>query len=81
MSRRYLLLADRVRDHVDARHLTHAEVAERIGVARAYWSQLLNRRRGLSPAVRRRILGCDLFTGVPESDLWERVDAPTTAAA
>lgn len=73
MPRRYLLLADRIRDHVDARHLTHAEVAERVGVARAYWSQLLNRRRGLSPAVRRRILGCDLFTGVPETELWERV--------
>lgn len=73
MARRFLLHADRVRDHIDAHHLTHAEVAERIGVARSYWSQLLNRKRALSPVIRRRILGCDLFAGVPESELWERV--------
>ena len=73
MARRYFLLSSRVRDIVDEHHITHATVARRLGVSRAYWSQLLNRRRGLSPAVRRRILGCDLFTGVPETELWERV--------
>ncbi len=73
MPRRFLLLADRVRDHIDARHLTHAEVAERVGVARSYWSQLLNRKRALSPSIRRRILACELFVGVPETELWERV--------
>jgi transcriptional regulator with XRE-family HTH domain len=73
MPRRFLLLADRVRDHVDARHLTHAEVAERVGVARSYWSQLVNRKRALSPSIRRRILACELFAGVPENELWERI--------
>ena len=73
MPRRFLLLADRVRDHVDGRHLTHAAVAERVGVARSYWWQLLNRKRALSPSIRRRLLACDLFAGVPENELWERI--------
>ena len=81
MARRFLFLADRVRDHVDAHHLTQAEVAERVGLARSYWSQLVNRKRALSPSIRRRILACDLFAGVPESELWERVALPALDAA
>ncbi|MDP2311268.1 MAG: helix-turn-helix transcriptional regulator [Pseudomonadota bacterium] len=81
MPRRFLLRADHVRDLVDARHLTHAQVAERIGLARSYWSQLINRKRGLSPSIRRRILACDLFFGVPETELWERVALAAPEAA
>lgn len=73
MPRRFLLHADRVRDLVDDRHLTHAQVAERLGVARSYWSQLINRKRGLSPSLRTRILASGLFDGVAEHELWERV--------
>lgn len=73
MRRRFFLHADRVRDLADQHHLAQSEVADRIGVGRAYWSQLVNRRRALSPAIRRRILACPLFGGVPESQLWERV--------
>lgn len=73
MPRRFFLHADRVRDLADQHHLAQSEVADRIGVGRAYWSQLVNRRRALSPAIRRRILACPLFGGVPESQLWERV--------
>lgn len=81
MPRRFFLHADRVRDHVDARHLTHADVAERLGIARSYWSQLVNRKRALSPTVRRTILACDLFAGVPENELWERVVLTSSEAA
>lgn len=81
MPRRFFLRADHVRDLVDAHHLTQADVAERIGLARYYWSQLVNRKRGLSPSVRRRILACDLFAGVPQTELWERVDLAAPEAA
>ena len=73
MPRRFFLHADSVRDPIDAHHLTHADVAGRLGIARSYWSQLVNRKRALSPAIRRTILACDLFAGVPENELWERV--------
>lgn len=81
MPRRFLLHASRVRDLADRHHLAQSEIAEKLGIGRAYWSQLLNGRRALSPSIRRRILACDLFVGVPESELWERVDAPAPAAA
>ena len=73
MTRRFLLHADRVRDLADLHHLSQSEVADHIGIGRAYWSQLVNRRRALSPAVRRRMLASELFVGVPEAELWERV--------
>jgi ribosomal protein S13 len=56
-------------------------IADKLGIARAYWSQLVNRRRALSPSIRRRILACDLFASVPESELWERVAIPASEAA
>lgn len=81
MTRRFLLHADRVRDLADLHHLSQSEVADHIGIARPYWSQLVNRRRALSPGVRRRILASELFAGVPETELWERVAlAPPEAA-
>ncbi len=81
MARRFLLHASRVRDLADRHHLAQSEIAEKLGIARAYWSQLVNRRRALSPSIRRRILACDLFAGVPESELWERVAIPASEAA
>ncbi len=81
MARRFLLHASRIRDLADRHHLAQSEIAEKLGIARAYWSQLVNRRRALSPSIRRRILACDLFAGVPESELWERVAIPASEAA
>lgn len=81
MARRFLLHASRIRDLADRHHLAQSEIAEKLGIARAYWSQLVNRRRALSPPIRRRILACDLFAGVPESELWERVAIPASEAA
>lgn len=81
MARRYFLLSSRVRDIVDEHHITHATVARRLGVSRAYWSQLLNGRRSLSPSTRRLILDCEIFANVAESELWERVTVPDREAS
>ena len=71
---RYYLHEDAVRQLVDARHLTNQEFAPLIGVSRAYWSEILNGRRALTPKVRRALL-----VALPgdEARLWrvERRDA------
>ena len=71
---RYFLDEDAVRQLVDARHLTNQEFAVLIGVSRAYWSEILNGRRSLTPKVRRALL-----VALPgdEARLWrvERRDA------
>jgi transcriptional regulator with XRE-family HTH domain len=81
MSRRFLLHPSRVRDLADRHHLAQSDIAEKLGISRAYWSQLVNRRRALSPSIRRRILACDLFAAIPEAELWERVAPPLPHAA
>lgn len=73
MPARWFLRTDAVRDHLDLHHWSHARVALRLGISRPYWSQLLNRRRALSPDVRHLILSCEAFTGLAEDALWERV--------
>lgn len=54
---RYWLNEESVRALVDKRHLTHHEFAALLGVSRAYWSQIVNGRRALTPKVRRALLG------------------------
>jgi transcriptional regulator with XRE-family HTH domain len=81
MPSRYFLRADRVRELADQRHLTHSEVAHRLGVSRAHWSLLLNRHRALTPTARRLILDSAIFDGVSERELWERVALPLPHAA
>ncbi len=81
MSRRYLLRSSRIRDVVDAHHLTHAAVARRLGLSRAYWSQLLNGHRALTPSTRRLLLDCPIFAGMTETELWERIDVPEREAS
>lgn len=81
MTRHYFLRPSRVRDIVDEHHITHATVARRLGVSRAYWSQLINGKRALSPSIRRLILDCEIFAGVAESELWERIVIPDCEAS
>jgi transcriptional regulator with XRE-family HTH domain len=81
MARRYLLRTPRIRELVDEHHLNHADVAARLGVSRAYWSALVNGRHALTPSVRRRILECEVFAGVAEAELWERVETPLREAS
>jgi transcriptional regulator with XRE-family HTH domain len=76
MTRHYLLRSARVREIIDERHLTHATVARRLGVARAYWSQLVNRKRPLTATTRRLILDSTIFAGIAEAELWDRIEVP-----
>lgn len=69
----YFLWSTRVQALVERQHLTQAQVADQLGISRSYWSQLVNRRRSLTPAVRSRILRSRCFKGVAESELWEVV--------
>lgn len=56
---------------LDEHHLTHAELADAVGVSRAYWSMLLHRHRPLSPQVRRKMLACTLLKSIEPTDLWD----------
>ena len=79
MTRHYFLRSTRVREIIDERHLTHATVARRLGVSRAYWSQLVNRKRSLTATTRRLMLDSTIFGGIAEAELWDRIDVPDAA--
>ena len=81
MPRRLYLRSDRVRALIDRQHLTHAQVAERLGFTRSYWSQLLNGHRPLAPTTRRRLIDSGLFADCGEGELWERLDVPMREAS
>ena len=74
----YWLHGDRIAAKLDAHHLTHGRFADHLGLSRSYWSQLVNRKRPLTPMVRTCLLGSRYLQGVPEDELWERV--PATAS-
>jgi transcriptional regulator with XRE-family HTH domain len=81
MTLRYFLRSASVRAIIDAQHLTESHVAARVGVSRPYWSQLINAKRPLTPRTRRLLLACDVFAGVADSELWERVDTSAREAS
>lgn len=81
MTRRYFFRPERIRAIIDDHHLTHADVARRLGLSRAYWSQLINIKRALTPSTRRLILDCNIFAGVAESELWDRLEQPVPEAS
>jgi len=66
----WLLRGNRVRALLGRCHLTLTEGAEKLGVSRSYFSQLLAGRRALSPKVRRRLLACPPFCELSTDDLW-----------
>jgi plasmid maintenance system antidote protein VapI len=69
----YYLRGDVVRELLNRNHYSSARMAHYLGISRAYWSQLLNRRRALTPNMRHLLLSCMVFKSVPEDQLWERV--------
>ncbi len=81
MIRRLFLRPERIRAIIDQQHLTQAQVAERMGFTRSYWSQLLNGRRPLAPTTRRRLLDSGVFANCVEDDLWERLEVPMREAS
>lgn len=50
--------------------MTITEGAEKLGVSRSYFSQLLAGRRPLSPKVRRRLLANAPFSELSAGNLW-----------
>lgn len=66
----WLLRGNRARALLGRRNLTITEGAEKLGVSRSYFSQLLAGRRGLSPKVRRRLLANAPFSELSAEDLW-----------
>lgn len=66
----WLLRGNRVRALLGRRNMTITEGAQKLGVSRSYFSQLLAGRRGLSPKVRRRLLANAPFSELSADDLW-----------
>lgn len=77
---RYRLLGHRVRELVAERNLTITDAAQKLGVSRSYFSQLLAGARLLSPRVRRRLLARLPFRELSAAELWEPVDASSSTA-
>lgn len=74
----FLLRADTIQDVLDRNHLSHLRFADHLGLSRSYWSQVFNRRRPLSPDVRRDLLASRYLHGLAERELWDIV-APNGA--
>lgn len=71
----YYLKGRTVQEAAERHHVSLSLVAEQLGISRSYWSQLVNRRRSLTPAVRTRMLKSRFFRGMSESELWDVVSA------
>jgi transcriptional regulator with XRE-family HTH domain len=69
----FWLIASTVSSRLEARNLSHSEFADEIGISRSYWSQILHRKRHLTPQVRRWLLASPTLEGLSEAELWERV--------
>ena len=67
----YRLRKARIAVILDEQRLQHDVFARELDLSRQHWSQLFNRRRSLSPAVRARLLANPRLEGIPESELWE----------
>lgn len=67
----YRLRRDAIAVVLDRAHLCHEGFASELGLSRPYWSALFNGHRGLSPAVRARLIACPRLAGLAELDLWD----------
>ena len=76
----YLLHGDFIRDLIDRANENCKSAAGKIGLSKSYFSQLLDRRRSASPAVRKKILACSLFAGIEPDALWDRIPVPERTA-
>ncbi len=72
---RFWLNAATVVARLEERHLTHADLADALRLSRSYWSQLVHRKRALSPQVRRALLAAPALAGLSETELWDRLPA------
>ena len=74
---RFWLNATIVAGRLEAHHLSHGDFADSLGLSRSYWSQLIHRKRTLTPQIRRCLLTSGPLAGVPEN---ERCDVLARAA-
>lgn len=70
---RFWLNGDVVAARLEERNMNHGDLADELGLSRSYWSQLLHRKRPLTPQVRRWLLASPSLVGLPGELLWERV--------
>ena len=70
---RFWLNAAVVCARLEERHLNQGDLADELGLSRSYWSQLMHRKRPLTPQVRRWLLAAPTLAGLAEVQLWERV--------
>lgn len=75
LTSRFWLNATTISARLEERHLNHGNFADELGISRSYWSQLLHRKRPLTPQVRRWLLAAPSLAGLTEQDLWERKPA------
>ena len=73
------LLVAKVSERLEEKHLNHSEFADKLGISRSYWSQLFNRKRALTPQLRRWLLAAPPLEGLSESQLWERIPIESAA--
>lgn len=71
----FFLKAANLKKILDHKHLTHREFALQLGISRGYLGRLLHRERHLTPKMRQALLRCPCLHGVPESELWEYLEA------
>ena len=68
------LQRERIVVALDAHHVSHTEFAGSVRLSRSHWSQLLNGHRPVTARVRRVLLRHPCLRGIPEEELWERVE-------
>ncbi len=64
---RFWLNATIVAGRLEAYHLTHGDFADSLGLSRSYWSQLIHRKRSLTPQVRRCRIPLALTSNFPRN--------------
>lgn len=72
---RFWLNAAPVTARLEERNLNLGNLADELGLSRSYWSQLLHRKRPLTPQVRRWLLASRTLAGLTGEVLWEREPA------
>lgn len=70
---RFWLNATVVAARLEERYMNHGDLADELGLSRSYWSQLLHRKRSLTPQLRRWLLASPTLAGLQEGQLWERL--------
>ena len=70
---RFWLNAVVVSARLEERHMNQGDLADELGLSRSYWSQLMHRKRPLTPRLRKGLLSAPTLAGLGEAQLWERV--------